>query len=386
MLLIISNLIVYSIFAITLYICAKQGIQTNWKPTRWYSMPSAFKWCLLIFSIISGVRYDVGIDYLQYLEFYKTALEGHNFVRERGIEEGYIFVTRVFAYIGLHPVLYFGFLAFLQLIFILWAFRNERGIVPYILILIILGGYFFTWMNGIRQMIAACVFVYSISFIRDRKFIPFLFCVLFSYIWHHSAVLLFPFYLLAYDKRIWKNTYINIIIFIFCFIWGNTPFGINDYSIASELLSFMDYENYSERVDSIFNPDNFRTFNIGPRFITQFFTYIIVIISYPKIRNQFNNTKIDIVFKLFFIGICLYYLLVNTGHLFLRPVLYCTIFALPMTAYVLVGLLKSNKQFLYYILLICSLSFTYISCISDASLPVNERHCYLYYFYFMNAF
>jgi hypothetical protein len=353
----------------------------KWSPTHWYSLPSAYGWCLFLFAIIAGVRYNVGVDYLTYLNYYNNALGGLTFIRERGIEEGYIFVTSLFAYLGLHPVFYFGFLAVLQLIFILWAFRLEREIVPFLLVLIMLGGYFFTWMNGIRQMIAACSFVWSIKFIKDKKPIKYTLCVIFAYLWHHSALFLIPFYLFAYDKLIWKRSYINLFVFFLCYYIGSSPFWVTSFSGYRDIILLSGYDNYVEMTDNLLNPENFHSFNWGPRMISKFIINVIIIYTYPKIRSLFIDTNFDLLFKFFLIGVCFYNLFMNVGSLFLRPSLYFTLFTLPMTAFTMVGLLKNRSFLLFAILSICSLSYTFISCMVDIANPQSEQF-FLYKFYF----
>ena len=339
---------------------------------------------MLVFCAISGLRWDVGVDHLGYLNSYEKALNGFPWYRDRGgLEEGYIITTELFASLRVHPTIYFAFLAGAQLFFILLAVKKEREILPYLLVLLILGGYFFTWMNGIRQMIAACILVYSAKYIVNRNIIKYVLFLTLAYFWHHSAIILILLFLLTFDKTIWTNKYLNIIILIFCIVLGLQPSWLNIMTSIEGLLITMGYSHYADNIESIADASSSTAFSYGPRMILNIITYLLIIWFYPKVRLKFSTSNIDIYYKIFFIGTCLYFLFANTNLLFLRPIMYLTIFALPMTAFTLVFLSKNSakNRLSFIVLFVASLSFTYISCISDSRLPVLQRKSYLYQFY-----
>lgn len=348
------------------------------------SFPKEYLWIILIFVVISGFRYDVGVDHLSYLETYLTALKGQDFLRGRGIEEGYYFVTRAFAYLNIHPTIYFGFLSALQIGFVMFAIKDEKIIAPYVVLLIMLGGHYFTWMNGMRQMIAACTYFWGINFIKDKKFVPFLLCAIFAYLWHHSSVLMLPFYLFAYSNKVWNKNWINITVFLMCVIIGVTPTWIDRLTQLSTVLTVIGYDYYSNMMEEVLDTSNVEMFNIGPRYLLTFLSYFLVILFYPNVRKNIKAPKFDLYFKFYFIGVCLYYLFVNAGLLFLRPVYYFTIFSLPVTAYTLyyLHINRSKKRIFYLLLLVATMTFTYISCLSDYRTPIGDRKSYLYQFYF----
>ncbi len=381
MLTLISSIFIYTIFAIIMFFCARyiDGKNVN---GHWYSMPSGYWIALFVFALVSGLRWDVGVDYLAYLESYERALNGLEYVRDRGIEEGYAFVTNVFAAIGLHPTIYFAFLAALQLVFILWALKNEQKlVVAFALAVIVLDGHYFILMNGIRQTIAACSFVWAVMFIQNKRLFPYLIWLAFAYTWHHSALLLLPVFLLAYDKSTWNRPWLNIGILGICLILGNTPTWVASITQLGDILQLLGYQNYADNLEEITNTNNYVRFTFGPRMFVNMTGYILVLFYYPKVRAYFEQSTIDIYFKLFFIGICAYYLFVNTNQLFLRPVIYFTIFAIPMIAYTLTYLYKSRRLLAFAIMLFSTMTFTYLCCFADAGLPETYRTSYLYQFY-----
>ena len=385
-----DSIIVYTITALLLYFSASSVVHTKdgtISIAKKSKLPRGFLWCIIIFIIFAGVRYDVGVDHLEYLDNYLRALKGLDFNRSTssGFEEGYVFLTRAFASLSIHPTIYFGFLAALQITFVVLAIKDEKRIVPYVMLLIILGGYFFTWMNGIRQMIAACTYFWGTRFINEKKISSFIICGIFAYLWHHSSIIFFPCFLFAFSHLVWNKTWINLSLFITCVVVGLTPTWVDLLNRFTPALAMLGYDNYSDMMGQLLDPTNGTSFNVGPRYLFAVFSYVLVIFYYPKARKFFNSPIFDLYFKFFLIGCCLYYLLVNVGMIFLRPVLYFSIFSLPVTAYILVYLQKTKNYLLFVLLLMFTMTYTYISCMSDAGLPEAERRSYLYHFYFSNV-
>lgn len=384
MYLLIQSVVIYTLFAFLLNRNANKvtyrQINLSIQSSKWYSLPKGYWVCIVIFMIVSGLRYKVGVDHFSYLNDYLSALEGTFEIRDSGIELGYIFITKVFAALHIHPVFFFAALAFLQIFFVLQAMKKERDVVPYMMSVMVLGTFYMSWMNGIRQMIVACSFMWATQFIVKRNFKKYLFWILFAYLWHVSSVILVMPFLFAYSTFIWNKRWINIAIFIACFVLGNNPTWINIMTALEGFLTFLGYNNYAEQLLDLADASNLQSFSFGPRMLMMMISYISVIIFYPKVRLAFNDSNIDLYFKLFFIGVCGYYLMVNTTIVFQRPVQYFDIFALPMIAYTLFYL-KQKNIFLFFILSVASMSFVYLQCYDDFQLPVALQHATLYQFY-----
>lgn len=381
----LQSIIVYTLFAWLMFFNAKLAIYerpkiiTGTKPWR---LPCHYCVCVFIFILVSGIRWDVGVDYMSYLEDYLAMQNGSFVERVRGIEPGYLFISQLCAKLGFHYSVYFAVLAFFEIYFVLLAFRNDRKIVPILLVLVVMGGYYFSWMNGIRQNIVACSFVFACKYIVDRNWKAYFIWVAIAYTMHTSALLLIPFYFLIFDKTIWNKTWVNIGLFIACVVIGMTPTFVDNLTRLEGLLSFIGYDYYSDMMSDITDSSNFRSYNIGPRMIVNICTYITCILLYGKVRLWVNSEKFDFMFKLFFIGICGYYLFVNTSGLFLRPMYYFQIFALPLTAYTLCYFKMKRKNIMYLSLIIISLSFTFLSCYADSKAKLEDRRSQLYQFCF----
>ena len=274
----LQSIIVYTLFAWLMFFNAKLAIYerpkiiTGTKPWR---LPCHYCVCVFIFILVSGIRWDVGVDYMSYLEDYLAMQNGSFVERVRGIEPGYLFISQLCAKLGFHYSVYFAVLAFFEIYFVLLAFRNDRKIVPILLVLVVMGGYYFSWMNGIRQNIVACSFVFACKYIVDRNWKAYFIWVAVAYTMHTSALLLVPFYFLIFDKTIWNKTWVNIGLFIACVVIGMTPTFVDKLTNFGGALSFIGYDYYSDMMSDITDSSNFHSYNIGPRVIVNVCTSLV---------------------------------------------------------------------------------------------------------------
>ena len=174
----------------------------------------------------------------------------------------------------------------------------------------------------------------------------------------------------------------NICILLVCVVAGMTPSWLSIVTQVEGLLSFLDYDFYAENIELMVE-ENLRQTAWGPSRIGIFTIDILLILFYPKIKNEFKCDKyLSVYFILFFIGTCWYNLFVNTSHIFLRPVSYFTIFRLPLTAYLLYYL-KQKREWVMFSS-VCLLVFTYIYFIIYKSvyMPVKISDTNLYRFFF----
>ncbi len=380
--LLVQSIIIYSLFAWLLFVSSKRNTNSsiNFK-SKSFSFPKKYELSIFVFVLISALRWDVGVDYFSYLHNYEDMKNGFNYNRE-DIESGFLYISKLFAILHVHYTLYFGLWAFFQIVFVIKAFEDEPRILPYILLLIPLGGYYCTWMNGIRQMIVACSFLWSIQFVIKKQYVSYYLWIFVAYFIHHSVIILIPFYALSYLKKEWDNRWICYIILLVCIVWGLNPSWINFVLNFSDFINFIGYDNYAERMDIYISDDKIRRINWGPRQITLFLCYFFIIWNYRKVRAYFGSMKVDVCFHIFFIGICIYYLFVNTNHIFIRPTLYMTIFALPMSAYTIYYLKYSKNFLIFSCAFVLYSSYIFLANWAEFLKNESERLSILYQFCF----
>ena len=161
------SLSVYFLFALSLFWFGKQSYENSLKkriPQDLFFRDGYVWMILLIFAILSGLRYRVGADYLSYAWYFERLVEWNKIdISYVSIEPLFEWITRVIGrFLGLSVEFYFGFLAFVQIFFLYYALRHRKFLYPYIGLVLILGQYYLCWMNGIRQEIVGCVFIFAL--------------------------------------------------------------------------------------------------------------------------------------------------------------------------------------------------------------------------------
>ncbi len=377
----IQSFIVYGCLGLSMWVLGNLAAERENAYLRMDRKTPFFTWeiitPLLLFAFISGIRWKVGTDHQSYLESYRALLNGVESRRE--FEGLFMYISRVFADFNIHFTIWFGFWAFVQIVFFYLAFRNERYLLPYIGIIIVLGGYYLGWMNGIRQTIAACMFVFSIQFINGRKPLYYFLTIFIATLFHRSAVLLFIFYFIP-QRDYFKNRYVNLALLLLAIIIGSNPFWVGIMDNVGGLLQVVGYEEYAEKLD-YYILERQREMSLGPRRISRILLSALVIWYHPELKKMFSNTNYQAYFNLSLIGAFLHNLLANTGHIFLRPVGYFTIFLIPTTAYLLFYLKHSNKkdQMMYIVVFLLAISYIFIAIVADGRLGDLDWTNYKFY-------
>lgn len=380
----LQSFLVYTITAFLLYALAKNLALRDAYKQRQYNRQVSF-WCpeiilsFLIFALVAGMRYNVGVDHLGYLKSYLYLQETGQFRIEHEI--GFNYLSKFFANVGFHFIIFFGFLAFLQIFFIYYALKDRKFLLPYVALNIMLGSYFLDWMNGIRQCIVICAFVFLIKYIVERKFIKYAIAILILSTIHKSAYILIPFYFLFIKDFSFTNRKICLIILAICVLIGMSPTWTNIITKAEPLLSLLNYDQYAENIEKLSSTT--RQTAWGPTRLGIFLTEVLIIWFYPKMKDYFKFDKyLSAYFLLFLIGAFTTNLLVNTLSIFLRPIGYFTIFRLPLTAYLLYYLKQNHKNAMFIFLALIVFTFMYITIYKSIAMPTDANKTHLYHFFF----
>lgn len=371
----LQSIIVYTLTGFILYALGRNLALRDARMQRTFHSPTSF-WCtetwlsILVFAIVAGLRYNVGVDHLMYLQFYED-MEKQGWITRETLEPGFSFIMKVFTELNLHFFFFFAFLAAIQLFFIYFALRKQKQLLPYIGLFIMLNSYYLSLMNGIRQYIAICIFIFAIEFIQRRKLIPYVITILLASLIHKSAYILLPLYFVFYKPIHISRISPLMIIYILCIIIGSSPTWVTNLTNLNNLYSFLGYENYVDSFETQF--EEFNSYNLGPRSLSVIFFHLMIIYYYPKIAQKFRSEqKLPYYFLCFFIGVCLYNLVINSIVAFIRPVLYFSFFSLIMAAYCALFLKTEHKykSLFFFMLLICS--YIYISIYTVIADPNNS--------------
>lgn len=361
--------IVYIFFAGSLYLIGKQAGSVKYQ-NKFLAAPL---FCIFfLFAIISGLRYNVGVDYLTYSKYY-TQLRTIG-TPELQMEPLFESISNILANMGLGIPVFFGFWALVQISLFYYGIKEENYLYPFIGLVLILGPYYLSWMNGIRQVIVCCAFVPMTKLIIERKFIKYLLAVLICSLIHKSAFILIIFYFIPI-KDYFKNRIVCIAILLCCAVLGQMAIVQNALSYAEPILSVLGYDKYTDNFSNIIDTESIRVY--GPRRIVQLVTALMIIWFSPGMKAFYKNKFFLYSYNLFFLYVCLFDLFSNVSILFTRPLMYLDPFVLISTAYLL-KYLKSNYgsfHLLYFIALMFSCSYLLIECFANLGNP-NETSLY----------
>lgn len=312
-----------------------------------------FRWNIiipmLIFSIIFGMRWDVGWDHIPYLYAYI-------YDDVERFEFGFRFITELFQKANIHYVLYFTLWSFLQIFFFQLSFKNEYYLFPFLTLFIFTQSEVGFWINGIRQALAMCIILYSITYINKRKPIYYILFAIIAILFHRSAIvvviMLYP--MLVNGKFFFKKISLQYILLIVAFIGHSYIYNYGDLiekvlDLYNELIGFTGTDIAYKSEQMMENETNSR---IGFVYIIRLMEVILIIRYSNKMRIFYNSRWFNIIYNLFFIGIILAYLAPNNINNIDRLFRYFYIYRPIMLAYFCYFLYKNNNTILSYLIVI----------------------------------
>lgn len=256
---------------------------------------------ILAFSFVFGFRYGVGVDYFHYVRNYLSE-EGREF------EAIFLFVSNLLSQNNVHYSFFFLIWAFIQISLIIYTFKDQRYILPYLAFFLIFGTFYLSMMNIIRQQVAACIFLASVQFIDKRKPLLFYLSVLISFFIHKSAVLLIVVYpILRYKSDWFRSIKWQLLFFaVAVFLSKNYDLVVSLIEIPFKFAaSAMGFSNYSLGVltNAILNDRSQFGSNTGFGIYTQFIRYLPIILYSRKMKEYYNSSFFNMMYTMWFVSI-----------------------------------------------------------------------------------
>ena len=253
------------------------------------------------FSLIWGMRYGVGVDFFHYVDDI-TSPDGREF------EPAFDALIRMINALGLHYSFFFTMCAFVQITLILYTFRKYRFLYPYILIFFILGSHYLSLMNIIRQQVAACIFLSSVTFIDEKKPVKYYLCVFLAFLCHKSSLLLVLMYpILQYKKDWFRNVYWQLVLFaISIFLSKHYDLVVNmimtPFSFVSSLMGFNNY-TVGILTNEILNDRSQFGANTGFGLYANIIRYLPIVLYSSRMKRFYNSSFFDIMYTFWFIAV-----------------------------------------------------------------------------------
>lgn len=287
---------------------------------------------LVIYTIFTAIRFNVGFDYESYYYDY-IYCKRYTTYESLETEPLWSYFTWYFRNSNIHYTLYFGLISLLQICFVIKAFKNEAYLLPALILSFFLNTSFINFQNVLRQNIVMALFLYIVMRKRNMNFIFLSAIVAFCMLIHKSSfiiLLLYPLYKI--NLRITKHNKILFWGFILCVIVGYLVDIFSRLASSEFVLMQIATSDYS-----VYASDEFLKMGTGKSsgmgFLLKVVLDGIVIWNCSQVHDYFNKDKgYDIYFQIYYIGTCLHYL-IPSSMVFGRPILYLTIFSLPVVTY-----------------------------------------------------
>lgn len=253
---------------------------------------------LLFFSTIVGMRWMVGVDYPGYYDFVV------GYMGDLGIER-IEFFPRIFAeYIRNNNIpFYFWFIIMplIQFFFLTKAFIDDKKFLldwAFFLFLALFLGFS---LNGIRQAVAIFIIFYSYRYVCTRNIFKYVLFVFIASLFHRSALLCLPLYLLGRFEKI-LDIKIQLLIFFILLILGENLYSFV-VSLFGGIADDLQYESQFEKMlDGVARSQE----GSGLGIIYNCFRYFILIVYSKVLSEKYSKINFHVFYNFLFIGICMY--------------------------------------------------------------------------------
>jgi hypothetical protein len=238
----------YIILLSILFVCIIVSGKCLKTATRKYwiiSIPLIF-----LFSLVEGLRYLRGTDYLNYALLYKY------YGDSASIEIVYIYMQKIFHAMGVAYWGIFVIYAFLWIITLLYFLRSYKEIIAFVLPIFIVFG-LANFECFIRQNIALSIIFVFLHFLSKQKHRKALFCALIAFLIHSSSVVFIFYILLIWNFRFMVNPFIIALLYILAvFIIDAKIMGVvSKLILLSPTIDGTAMSSYIENADSWFGGD-----------------------------------------------------------------------------------------------------------------------------------
>jgi len=330
----IFDILIYVFFAFfSSWLAKKSEENVEYNDISPYKWDKYLKYLIIFFTLIGGLRYNVGADSVSYASMFNQP--PHKIPDKEHLWWWFVEMIKSF---DIHWVWGMTLCAFIQIFFIVKALKPYRYLLVFVPFLFFGGRYWMDCMNAVRQMIVACAFVWAANYIRDRKILYYAVFIAIATQIHQSAILLSIFYFLPLNKSFTDRRVALLSIFVTCFILGLMPSftGLSKYiSFIAEITNYDAYNDFI--IQRLQSSNSEEALAFGPMMLTYLLIPIFIIWYGPKLQEYYGDEipQFNIWFNLAFLYACLYFLVCNIGNLFIRPVMYLSLFQMIMGAMLL---------------------------------------------------
>lgn len=254
---------------------------------------------ILIFCFFASIRWGVGVDCNNYMaNFYGYGIGGNQ--AEKG-EWAFVYLMSFFQRLHFSHVPFFFSLALLQIGFLYYGLKEKTWMLLFFPLMLFLCGDYWMWMNGVRQSIVCCMFVYITLLSVNKRWWYAIAWIFVASLFHRSALVLLPLSLLClYPKILIPNKWVQLGIVVVCYFSMGMSVTNSLARLVENVLVLVGYDEGSQihLIDTVMEKTfGFRSFLLlGANCITIYFS--------TKMRDFYNSTHFNVMYNFYFIGVC----------------------------------------------------------------------------------
>lgn len=339
-----QTIIVYILIYSCTIFCANHAKLLSIKKNAALDSSSIFYVGIILYAFIIGLRWNVGYDYPAYYDL----IMGYN--KEDILFEQLEFFNRIsisfIRDINLPFYSWFILMAGIQMYFIQKTFNSSLKIFVAWGVFFYLASQLALSMNIVRQASAVAIILYAYTFLVNKKYKLYFIWVAIASLFHTSAIIGIPIFLLSYLK-ISINRIIQIVILVFFFIYGESGFN----HLVDVLMEYSSSFAYLMKLENIYSGNLDIQKGLGLGIIFYYIRYLVLIIYSKQLSKEYGHLGFDIFYVISFIGMCTYSATMYNMVLS-RIMMYFTICTTVCLAMLMVHLYKKSQNQINLLLLI----------------------------------
>lgn len=294
---------------------------------------------IVVFSVVMGMRYDVGVDYMDYFDQYISNLEVL-WDKNINIEPGYSFLVNALNEFGSHYSIFFVICSLIIIVFLYAGSRRFTFILPYLVYFIFTTGIVFHSNNIIRHIVGFAIYYYAIKYVSEKKVLKYIFFTMLAASFHKSFILFLPFYFLL--KVDWTKSRVVQYLILFISILNGKQFINLMINYSYRLFQYLGYGHYIDYADD-FSKENLDTVQGSGIFnVIMILIFLVIIFYSDKLKNMFEKYDFKSYYNLFFFG-QIVFPLVSWNYGFERMLYPLYLYKFVILAFLAYFLIETNK-------------------------------------------
>lgn len=204
--------------------------------------------------VVTVMRYGVGNDYFSYMRIFEDLIHaewGEAFTL--GLEPLFVVLTKCMAVFTHNPEVMYAIYAFIILVPVAIAIYRHSTNVWISVTVYLCFTFFYTSLSFIRQSIAVSILILAFGFIKERKIVPVIIMAVVAALFHYTAAVFIPLYLISLIKPTKKYLIIygsvSVGALIICLVMK--ALGANPVNVVADIVTAVTGKDYSSYIGSM---------------------------------------------------------------------------------------------------------------------------------------